>query len=114
MNQESDDVLGGFEAFAVQLADEAREISLRYFRKKLDVETKSDESPVTIADREIEAHIRARLAQRFPGARHFRRGARAGANRRTVRVGYRSDRRHAQFRDGLADLGNAVRAAERR
>ncbi len=66
MNQESDDVLGGFEAFAVQLADEAREISLRYFRKKLDVEIKSDESPVTIADREIEAHIRARLAQRFP------------------------------------------------
>ncbi|PYE21463.1 myo-inositol-1(or 4)-monophosphatase [Paraburkholderia silvatlantica] len=66
MSQESDDVLRGFEAFAVQLADEARKISLRYFRKKLDIETKSDESPVTIADREIEAHIRARLAQRFP------------------------------------------------
>ncbi|WP_404822764.1 histidinol-phosphatase [Burkholderia anthina] len=55
-----------FEAFAAQLADEARRISLAYFRRKLEVETKSDESPVTIADREIEAQIRASITQRYP------------------------------------------------
>lgn len=63
--EEHNDVLREFEAFAMLLADEAREISLNYFCRKLDVETKLDESPVTIADREIESHIRARLAERF-------------------------------------------------
>jgi myo-inositol-1(or 4)-monophosphatase len=66
MNDDESGELREFEAFAAQLADEARQISLAYFCKKLNVQTKSDESPVTIADREIEAHLRARIAARYP------------------------------------------------
>ncbi len=53
--------------FAEALADAARPVALRYFRTALRVETKADASPVTIADREIEAAMRARIAARFPG-----------------------------------------------
>lgn len=51
---------------AHQLADIARPIAKRYFRQPLDVIDKSDESPVTIADREIEAAIRKRLQAAVP------------------------------------------------
>lgn len=54
------------EAFAHILADEARLLSRRWFRSAVTVDTKADDSPVTIADREIEAAIRARIAARFP------------------------------------------------
>ena len=53
--------------FAVALADAARPLALRHFRTPLRVEIKADASPVTIADREIERAMRARIAQRFPG-----------------------------------------------
>ncbi|PXW26437.1 histidinol-phosphatase [Paraburkholderia caballeronis] len=66
MNDEQQDGLNEFAAFAAQLADEARQISLAYFRRKLEVETKSDESPVTVADREIEARLRARISAHYP------------------------------------------------
>ncbi|MEN9543767.1 MAG: histidinol-phosphatase [Pseudomonadota bacterium] len=49
------------------LADLAREISLRWFRRPIAVELKSDASPVTQADREVEAAMRALLVQRHPG-----------------------------------------------
>ena len=48
------------------LADAARAHSLRYFRTPLDVLTKSDESPVTVADREAEAAMRALLQAQVP------------------------------------------------
>lgn len=44
---------------ALRLSEEARCTAARYFRTRFPVETKSDESPVTIADREIEANQRA-------------------------------------------------------
>jgi inositol-phosphate phosphatase / L-galactose 1-phosphate phosphatase / histidinol-phosphatase len=53
-------------ALAGELADVAREITLRHFRKPLDVEHKSDGSPVTIADRAIESEMRRRIRAAFP------------------------------------------------
>ena len=55
-----------FQSLAHAMADAARAHSLRHFRTPLDVLTKSDESPVTIADRDAEAAMRAVLAQHAP------------------------------------------------
>lgn len=52
---------------ALGAAREAGEITLRYFRKPLDIITKSDDSPVTVADREAETHLRAVIGEAFPG-----------------------------------------------
>jgi inositol-phosphate phosphatase/L-galactose 1-phosphate phosphatase/histidinol-phosphatase len=52
--------------FANELADSARTIARRYFRTRTLVESKPDATPVTVADREIEAVLRAALAQRYP------------------------------------------------
>lgn len=52
--------------FAAALADEARVLSRRWFRTPVAVDTKPDDSPVTIADREVEAALRRRIAERFP------------------------------------------------
>lgn len=52
---------------AKAIALEAGEITLGYFaRSDLAVERKADSSPVTIADREAEQHLRARIAAAFP------------------------------------------------
>jgi len=53
-------------AAAHLLADRAREISLRWFRSPIAVEFKADDSPVTRADRGVEAMLRERLAELFP------------------------------------------------
>lgn len=53
-------------ALAGQLADVARDIVLQHFRKPLDVEHKSDGSPVTVADRAIENEMRRRIRAAFP------------------------------------------------
>ena len=52
--------------FALDLADEADEISMRYYRGELGTEQKLDGSLVTLADKEVEAHLRARIEGRFP------------------------------------------------
>ncbi len=52
---------------ALTAAREAGEITLRHFRSGVRVETKSDQSPVTIADREAETHLRRRIEDAFPG-----------------------------------------------
>ena len=52
--------------FAVDLARGAGEITLQYFRKKPETNTKSDGSYVTIADREAESYLRRRITERFP------------------------------------------------
>ena len=57
-----DDIL----AFAAELADAARPLALAYFRTPLDILSKADESPVTVADRTIEAHLRGLIEARFP------------------------------------------------
>jgi histidinol phosphatase-like enzyme (inositol monophosphatase family) len=49
------------------LADAAGVAQRRYFRTPVSVETKADESPVTIADREAEAAMRELIARRAPG-----------------------------------------------
>lgn len=52
---------------ALALAREAGEITLGYFRRDdLQVDRKSDDSPVTVADRQAEAHLRAGISAAFP------------------------------------------------
>ena len=53
-------------ALATRLADSARAIARRYFRQSLEVEQKSDRSPVTIADRAIETEMRRMIRAEFP------------------------------------------------
>jgi len=52
---------------AIEITRLAAEVALSHFRKRLTVDTKADQSPVTMADRETEAAIRAELDRRFPG-----------------------------------------------
>ncbi len=51
---------------AIQAADAAREITLKYFRQSLDIIQKLDDSPVTIADKETEYLIRNIIKTAFP------------------------------------------------
>ena len=52
---------------ALNITAIASVISLRHFDSTLQIITKPDASPVTIADHETEQSIRAQLQQRFPG-----------------------------------------------
>ncbi|MDX6405540.1 MAG: histidinol-phosphatase [Blastocatellia bacterium] len=52
--------------FAVRLAREAGEITVRHFKKSFVAERKADNSFVTIADREAERDLRANLERAFP------------------------------------------------
>ena len=52
---------------ALEIGGSAAAIPMRYFRSEMAVEDKPDASPVTIADRETEEHIRRAIAKRFPG-----------------------------------------------
>jgi histidinol-phosphatase len=51
---------------AIEATQEAGRLALRYFEGEFRVEWKQDLSPVTIADREAEALLRARLLGTFP------------------------------------------------
>lgn len=51
------------------LGYEARSVALSYFRTCFDVVTKDDETPVTVADREIEERLREMIALRYPSHR---------------------------------------------
>lgn len=53
-------------ALAHDLADAARPIATRYFRTQVTVDDKSDQSPVTIADREAETAMRELLTRHVP------------------------------------------------
>ena len=53
--------------FAVRAAHEAGRLTLGYFQNGVRPEMKSDDTPVTAADREAEALIRARIGERYPG-----------------------------------------------
>ena len=56
-------------AFAVEVAEAAGPIALRYFRVPLEVQNKLASGgfdPVTRADREVETFIRGEIARRFP------------------------------------------------
>jgi len=56
----------GLVELASRLADLARPIAVRHFRSTLAVEDKEDESPVTVADRQIETVIRETLTAERP------------------------------------------------
>jgi len=53
--------------FILDALNSASKIALNYFRQTVSVEVKADDSPVTIADREIEQTIRNLITERFPG-----------------------------------------------
>lgn len=51
---------------AQRLADLAGAVARRYFRQPIAVDTKPDRTPVTVADREAEAAMRAAIERQFP------------------------------------------------
>ena len=53
-------------AFAERLADASGPIARGYFRSGLNIDIKADDSPVTRADREVEAHLREIIAATYP------------------------------------------------
>jgi len=57
---------GSLLRFALDLADEADQISMRYYRGKLGTEQKADGSLVTKADKAVEAHLRTRITEAYP------------------------------------------------
>ena len=69
MNQPSIDPsqLAEMGRYAEEIATEARQIALQWFRHPLAIDTKADESPVTIADREVEQALRRAIGRRYPG-----------------------------------------------
>jgi inositol-phosphate phosphatase/L-galactose 1-phosphate phosphatase/histidinol-phosphatase len=56
-----------FVAFAERLADATGPLVRRYFRQPVEIITKADASPVTIADRETETLLRGMVAATYPG-----------------------------------------------
>ncbi len=58
--------LQSFAQLAHTLANSARATSTQWFRTRLDVDTKADASPVTIADQEVERALRASISAHFP------------------------------------------------
>lgn len=53
-------------SFLEDLLDETGEVALNYFRKTRNLSLKGDDSPVTIADKEIEKLIRSTIQKKFP------------------------------------------------
>ncbi len=66
MTQQAAAELERYTTFAVEVAREAGTVSTRYYRTGVSVETKADDSPVTVADRETERAMRALISARFP------------------------------------------------
>ena len=52
--------------FAHALADASGKLICKYFRSRMDVEDKLDDSPVTLADRLAETVIREMISEKFP------------------------------------------------
>ncbi|MEX3935824.1 inositol monophosphatase family protein [Paraburkholderia phymatum] len=53
-------------SFLESLGDEARILALKHFRTRFHIATKSDDTPVTVADREIERRLRELILSRYP------------------------------------------------
>lgn len=51
---------------AIEIARKGGDHTLKYYRKVFNVERKSDDSPVTVADRETETLMRQAIRERFP------------------------------------------------
>ncbi|MEA2552125.1 MAG: histidinol-phosphatase [Fimbriimonadaceae bacterium] len=54
-------------AFAIEAAVKAGNGTLAHFQKGVEVQTKEDDSPVTIADREAERLLRQEIEKQYPG-----------------------------------------------
>ena len=52
--------------FAHELADASGKVIRKYFRTKMTVEDKADDSPVTVADRLTETIMREMISKKFP------------------------------------------------
>lgn len=52
--------------FAKHITGKAGEITLKYYHSDLDIITKADQSPVTIADKETEEFLRSEIERKFP------------------------------------------------
>jgi len=52
--------------FSLELADAAKPVAMAYFRNRIEVEHKSDLSPVTVADREVERIMREKITRQYP------------------------------------------------
>ena len=59
--------LSDFLQFAIETTFEAGRLTLAYFQTGIEPEFKEDNSPVTVADRRAEEHIRHRIESQFPG-----------------------------------------------
>jgi histidinol phosphatase-like enzyme (inositol monophosphatase family) len=59
--------LNKISATTLDALEVASQLAMQYFRKPVPFDIKPDDSPVTIADREIEQAIRNLLGDRFPG-----------------------------------------------
>jgi len=55
-----------FFKFAKFLADESGNIIRKYFRQKITIDNKADQSPVTIADKQAEERMRELIQKEFP------------------------------------------------
>ncbi len=55
-----------FAALANRMADKAGEIIKKHFRTPIDIERKEDDSPVTVADREVEQALREMIEKERP------------------------------------------------
>ena len=55
-----------FVSFANTLADNSAEVIMQYFRRQFNIETKEDNTPVTIADKKSEKKIRNLIKQTYP------------------------------------------------
>jgi len=53
-------------SLAHEVAEAAAAVTSKYFRTQIPVDVKSDDSPVTLADREAEAAMRELITRRFP------------------------------------------------
>lgn len=51
---------------AIEIAKQGGAHTLKYFNKSFEVERKSDDSPVTVADREVESMMREAITEQFP------------------------------------------------
>lgn len=52
--------------FAIDIARGAGDVTLKYFRRSPETDTKADGSFVTVADREAETYLRERILEKFP------------------------------------------------
>ena len=62
----SSEDLEGYLEFIVDVTSEAGKVTLEYFLKDTEFETKSDDTPVTVADKLTEEYIRKRIEDEYP------------------------------------------------